>query len=125
LLELLQAGAFGRPPTVAIELFDTLREHGRLLKVLLGAEGDAAFAMRLRDLVCAQVVRAALNKKYRESKEPLVEYYIAYYTAANFGLIQRWLERDMLEGSQEMARIMLAIMFLQPGETIELRGSKK
>jgi AcrR family transcriptional regulator len=122
--ELLKAATQGTPPQVAVELFDMLREHGRFLRVLLGPAGDAAFAMRLRDLVCAQVVRAVLNKKYQESKDPLVEYYIAYYTAANLGLMQRWLERGMQESSAQMARIMLSIMFLRPGDPIELKGDK-
>jgi AcrR family transcriptional regulator len=112
----------GTPPPVTIELFDLLREHGHLLRVLLSSDGDAAFQARLKDRVCADLVRSVLRSKYTKNPKPLTEYYIAYYASAMLGLIQRWLERDMAEDSETMARIMLSIMMLRPGDPIELKG---
>ncbi|MDR3308056.1 MAG: TetR/AcrR family transcriptional regulator [Coriobacteriales bacterium] len=125
LRELLTVVATGRPPYVAVELFDVLREHGVLLRVLLGPRGDAAFQVRLRELVCANLVRGVLHQKYRDNPTPLVEYYVSYYASAHLGLLQRWLERGMAETSEEMARIMVSIMFLKPGDPIELKGKNK
>jgi AcrR family transcriptional regulator len=122
--ELIAAVTTGRPPAVAVQLFDVLRQGGALLAVLLSPTGDPSFQARLRDLVCAQVVRAVLHKKYREQPTALVEYYVAYYAAANLGLIQRWLDRGMPEPSEQMARIMLAIMFMRPGDPIRLKGGE-
>ncbi|MDR2491841.1 MAG: TetR/AcrR family transcriptional regulator [Coriobacteriales bacterium] len=121
LKEFLLLAARGTPPRVAVELFDTLREHGTLLRVLLGPRGDAAFQARLRDTACTNFVRAVLHKKYRDNPSALTDYYIAYHASANLGLIQAWLERGMREDSQEMAHIMLAVLFLKPGDPIVLK----
>jgi AcrR family transcriptional regulator len=112
-----------RPPGIAVELFSTLREQSLLLRILLSPRGDAAFAARLRDQLCADLIRSVLHAKYTRSPTPFVEYYIAYYSSALLGLIHRWLERDMRESDEEMARIMLSIMFLRPGDPIRPQGS--
>jgi AcrR family transcriptional regulator len=122
LRDLVDVVSTGQPPHVAVELFDVLREHGVLLRVLLGPRGDAAFQVRLRELVCVNLVSGVLYQKYRDNPTPLVEYYISYYVSAHLGLMQHWLERGMAEPSEEMARIMVAIMFLKPGDSIELKG---
>ena len=114
----------GEPPAVTILLFDILREHGQLLCGLLCANGDAQFQAELRDEVCADLIRTILDKKYTQNPSALVEYYIRYYSSALLGLIQRWLETGMIEDSQQMARVMLSIMFLRPGDSIKLKGEK-
>jgi len=125
LVELFDFAHTGVPPSVTIEVFDLLREHGSLLRVLLSPKGDAVFHAHMRDRLCADMVRSILSSKYTENPSPLTEYYISYYASATVGLIHHWLDRGMLESSQEMARIMLSIMMLKPGEPIELMGDKK
>jgi AcrR family transcriptional regulator len=114
----------GTPPPVTIELFDLLREHGHLLRVLLSPSGDAAFQARLRDRLCEDLVRSVLHSKYTANPKPLTEYYIAYYASATLGLIQRWLQGGLTESSDEMARILLSVMMLRPGDHIELMGEQ-
>jgi len=125
LSELFEFTQTGTPPSVTIEVFDLLREHGSLLRVLLSPKGDAVFQAHMRDRLCADLVRSVLARKYTESPTALTEYYISYYASAMVGLIQLWLDLGMPESSQEMARIMLSIMMLQPGEPIELKGGRK
>ncbi|MCL2632604.1 MAG: TetR/AcrR family transcriptional regulator [Coriobacteriia bacterium] len=114
----------GTPPSVTILLFDTLREHGHLLRVLLCPNGDAQFQAELRDEFCADVIRSILHEKYTRNPNALVDYYVSYYSSAMHGLIRRWLEGGMQEDSHEMARIMLSIMFLKPGDSIKLKGAR-
>jgi AcrR family transcriptional regulator len=123
LRELLSFNRQGIPLRVTVELFDLLREHGHLLRVLLSPRGDAAFQARLRDRVCVDLIRSMLHGKYIKNPRPLTEYYVAYYASAALGLIQLWLERGMPESSEEMARILLSVTMLKPGEPIELKGS--
>ena len=125
LRELLAFSRKGSPPQVTIELFDLLREHGDLLRILLSPSGDALFQARLRDRLCADIVRSILHRKYTENPSALTEYYISYYASATLGLIQRWLERDMSESSSEMARILLSVMMLKPGDHIQIKGEKR
>jgi AcrR family transcriptional regulator len=121
LSELVAAKISGKPPAVAIQLFAALNEHAPLLRVLLCERGDAAFQARMRDGVCANLVRGVLHKKYRDKPTSLTEYYIAYYAAGALGLIQNWLCREHPEPPEEIARIMLAVLFLKPGDPIELK----
>jgi AcrR family transcriptional regulator len=121
LSELLAARLSGKPPAVAIELFELLQSHGTMLSVLLGERGDAGFQARMRDGVCANLVRGVLHKKYREQPTPLTSYYVAYYAAGTLGLIQKWLEGGMQQSPSEIAGVMLAILFLKPGDPIELK----
>ncbi|MDR1422453.1 MAG: TetR family transcriptional regulator C-terminal domain-containing protein, partial [Coriobacteriales bacterium] len=114
----------GVPPQVAIDLFGKLRDQGPLLRVLLSPRGDAAFAARLRDQLCVDLIRSVLHHKYTTDPTPFVEYYIAYYASAVLGLIHRWLECGMREGDREMAQTMLSIMFLRPGDPIRMRGGR-
>lgn len=126
-ISLRQVMAFertGQPPAVTIRLFDLLREHGSLLAVLLGPDGDARFQAELRDEVCADLIRSVLHSKYTREPSPLVEYYISYYASALLGLMQRWLLTGMAEDSDSMARTMLSIMFLKPGDSIRLKGGR-
>ena len=124
LTELLSFSTQGIPPQVTIDIFDQLRARGPLLKALLSPQGDPVFQASLRDHLCAHLVRSVLHRKYTQSVTPLTEYYIAYYAWALLGLIQHWLDRGMQESSRHMARIMLSIMMLKPGDPIQLIGQE-
>ena len=112
----------GTPPQITIEIFQQLRQHGPLLRVLLSPKGDAAFQAQLRDRLYSHLVRSVLHRKYTQNPTPLTEYYISYYASATMGLIQHWLDLGMPQSPEEMARIMLSVMMLKPGEPIELKG---
>lgn len=118
--DLLKLRIAKKPLPPLVELFDCLREHGDFLHAMLGPQGDSAFAPRLRDAVCTDLVTKALNEHYRENPTPFVNYYIAFYANAYMGVILRWLETGMRESSEEMARIAMRLLFIKPGEKIEL-----
>ena len=122
LSEFLAAVRNGVPPRVCVEMFEIISEHGTLIRALLGSHGDAQFQERLRDRVCTDIIRGVLYEKYTRNPTALVEYYVAYYASAMLGLIQRWVQRDMQESPEEMAGILMTIMFLQPGDPIEMKA---
>jgi len=109
-----------KPLPFLVGLFDYLRQEGDLLHALLGPGGDARFSLSLRDSVCMNLVHSILKEKYRENPEPFVNYYVAYFTSAYLGVIQRWIETGMQESSDEMARIAVRLLFIKPGESIKL-----
>ena len=45
---------------------------------------------------------------------------IAFYAAAYLGIIAHWIERGCPESSETMARIATRLLFIKPGESIEL-----
>lgn len=120
LAELAKCVALKRPLPMLVEMFDYLRSEGAFLHAMLGPGGDAAFAARIRDAVCTNLVHSILHKRYRESADPFVGYYVAFYASAYLGVIMRWVETGMQESSEEMARIAQRLLFIKPGESIKL-----
>lgn len=122
--EFISAVSNGVPPRVCVEMFEIISEHGTLICALLGSHGDAEFQARLRDRACTDIVRGVLYEKYTKEPTALVEYYVSYYASAMLGLIQRWVQRDMQEDPEEMAKILITIMFLRPGDAIEMKAQE-
>ena len=103
-----------------MSLFDYLRLQGDFLHAVLGPGGDIRFGPRLRDLVCMNLIQSILHERYRESSEPLVQYYVSFFASAYLGVIMRWIETGMKESSEDMARIAMRLLFIRPGESIKM-----
>ena len=108
------------PMPLLVDLFDCLREQGDFLHAVLGPGGDPAFSPRLREGVCTEILQTVLHEHYRNDPEPIVQYYVAFYASAYMGVIVRWIETGMQESSEDMARIAMRLLFIQPGEPIKL-----
>ena len=109
-----------KPLPFLVSLFDYLRSEGDFLHAVLGPGGDPAFAPRLRESVCDNLVRITLHEKYRQDPTAFVGYYVAFFASAYLGIITRWIETGMRESSQEMALVAQRLLFIKPGESIEL-----
>ena len=109
-----------RPLPLLVELFEYLRDESDFLHAVLGPGGDASFGPRLREAVCENLVQNILHEKYRNDPSPFVGYYVAFYAAAYLGIIAHWIERGTPESSETMARIAMRLLFIKPGESIEL-----
>lgn len=120
LTELAKCVALKQPLPLLVELFDYLRYEGAFLHAMLGEGGDSAFSLRLRDSVCTHLVQSILHKRYRESTDPFVGYYVSFYASAYLGMIMHWIETGMVESSEDMARIAQRLLFIKPGESIKL-----
>lgn len=118
--ELLGYRARKKPLPLLVELFDYLREQSDFLHAVLGPGGDVRFGPRLREAVCENLVQNILHEKYRDNPTVFVEYYVAFYAAAYLGIIAHWIERGCPESSETMARIATRLLFIKPGESIEL-----
>ena len=110
----------GRPVPVLVDLFEYLRGESDFLRAVLGSGGDVRFGPRLREAVCENLVQNILHEKYRTNPTPFVNYYVAFYAAAYLGIIAQWVENGCLETPEEMARIAVRLLFITPGEPIEL-----
>ena len=119
-LSVARANARKTPLPLLVELFEYLRGQGDFLHAMLGAGGDAGFAPALSEFVCNSLVRPMLHERYRTSDDPFVGYYLAFYANAYLGIITRWVQTGMQESSEDMARIAMRLLFIQPGEPIKL-----
>ena len=106
----------GRPVPVLVDLFEYLRGESDFLRAVLGSGGDVRFGPRLREAVCENLVQNILHEKYRTNPTP----YVAFYASAYLGIIARWVENGCPETPEEMARIAMRLLFITPGEPIEL-----
>lgn len=113
------------PMPFAVALYRYIRENGNFIRALIGPKGDPAFQPRLQEIVARNVVEYMLAPKYQTNMSPLTKYYVSYYTSAQLGVIKEWLDGGMKESPEEMARIVITIMFLAPGDAIELHTSKR
>lgn len=118
--QLLKYRAARKPLPFLVELFDYLREQGDFLHAVLGPGGDVRFGPRLRDAVCTNLVESILHERYRSNPTPFVGYYVAFFASAYLGVITRWIETGMQEGSEDMALIAMRLFFIKPGESIKL-----
>lgn len=109
-----------KPLPFLVDLFDYLRSEGAFLHAVMGPGGDIRFAPRLRDSVCTCLVASILHERYRTDPTPFVDYYVSFYASAYLGIISRWIDRGMQESSEDMARIAVRLLFIEPGESIEL-----
>ena len=118
LKDLARTVAFKKPLPLLVEMFDYLRSEGEFLNAVL--HSDSSFSIRLRDAVCTNMVQSVLHERYRNSDDPFVGYYVAFFASAYLGVIMRWLETGMQEDSQQMALIAQRLLFISPGEQIKL-----
>jgi AcrR family transcriptional regulator len=109
-----------KPLPFLVELFDYLRSEGGFLHAVMGPGGDVRFGPRLRDSVCAHLIQTILHERYRNNPTAFVNYYVAFFASAYLGIITRWIETGMQETSEEMALISQRLLFIKPGESIEL-----
>ena len=122
-LSLTQVAKFNllkEPLPLLVDMFDYLRDQGDFLHAVLGPGGDASFNTRMRDSVCTNLVRSILHERYRKSTDAFVGYYVSFFASAYLGVIQRWVDTGMKESSQEMALIVMRLLFIKPGESIKL-----
>ena len=109
-----------KPLPILVDLFDYLRGEGDFLCAVMGPGGDVRFERRLRERVCTTLRDSVLHKRYRESQDSFVDYYVVFYASAYLGVVERWLETGMRQDSEHMARIAQRLLFIKPGESIEL-----
>ncbi len=99
------------PQSVAI--FDTLAAHADFLRAMFGPQGDMSYALRFRQLFTELIYEKAKDMPGSKSTMP-PDYFVAYVTSANFGLLMHWIGSGMNLTSEEMARIMIRIMHYGP-----------
>lgn len=109
-----------RPMPLLVDFFECMRGQGDFFHAVLGPGGDPSFGPRLRDLVCTDLIKSVLHEKYRNDPSTFVGYYVAFYASAYLGVIVRWIETGMEESPEQMALIAMRLLFIKPGEHIEL-----
>jgi AcrR family transcriptional regulator len=98
------------PFSLAVSLFEYLKDNRNFMKAALGPKGDLSFQTRLKDFMW-QTLFGNDEKALIKEENLLVQgqYLVSYIASAHIGVIQQWLESDTKESPQEMARILSTI----------------
>lgn len=83
-----------KPLPFLVDLFEYLREQGDFLHALLGPGGDAGFATRIKESICTNLVHQILHEQYRNSQDPLVDYYVAFLLLHIWGLLPAGFKKE-------------------------------
>ncbi len=83
-----------------IKIFEHIRANARFYRVMLGKNGDAAFADRIRQYIRKRI-RRSLPADLQKDKASL-DLYVAYSSSASVGAVLWWLEHEFPYSSEEM-----------------------
>jgi AcrR family transcriptional regulator len=99
------------PPTIPVDsvehIFEYIKENARLCKLLLSDRGDLNFQKRVLMLVYEKNM-IDLIRNGVTSKED-AEYTFAFILTGCVGVIQKWLNDDMVKSPRYMAEIIIKL----------------
>lgn len=101
---------------LANALFQSIKFHEPLLKIFLGQHGRAGFHFRFRDAF-SKKVRKNLEQHILKKKSLLsFDYFLAFITSAFLGLIEQWIQNDLVQSPEEMTNVYMDIIkYIQNG----------
>ena len=110
----LEYFSMNRPYPAMVQIFQYLKDHGRILKVLLGPKGDPAFPQKMKMIISNNFSKKLIDNLVNIPEDVSIakEYMPAIGTAVNFGVIEQWLENGMLHSPEEMAMVYFRIIKL-------------
>lgn len=107
--DMIKANLQNTPYPPMVQIFHYIKENGRIFKGLLSSQGDPAFTKKMKSFlkngIFEKVIKTQNNSLIPEAC------FSAYATSAYLGVIEEWLESDMLYSPEEMAIIYSKIKF--------------
>ncbi|MDO5044086.1 MAG: TetR-like C-terminal domain-containing protein [Coriobacteriia bacterium] len=97
-------------------IFDFIKENATFMRAMLGPKGDGHMGLKLKEIIWDHVRFRFLHGIDSRVLGPIFDYYVEYNISAILGVILRWLNNDMKESSEDMAKIVTFIMFVRPGD---------
>jgi len=86
-----------------VKMLEHVSAHAKFYRVMLGKNGDPAFAEKIRQYV-EKRMRHALPEAFLQDKT-LAELYLSYLSSGSVGAVVWWLEHDMPVTPTELADI--------------------
>ncbi|MGG3467903.1 TetR/AcrR family transcriptional regulator [Neobacillus pocheonensis] len=109
------------PFPIILKLFEYFQENASFMKVILGPKGDAAFQVKMVELIKKTFIKKlAEDIKIEEMLVPL-DFFISYVSSAHLGVIQHWLQSGMEKSPREMTLILAKMTLLGPGHVARLK----
>ena len=109
------------PFPIILKLFEYFQENASFMKVILGPKGDAAFQVKMVEIIKKTFIKKlAEDIKIEEMLVPL-DFFISYVSSAHLGVIQHWLQSGMEKSPREMTLILAKMTLLGPGHVAGLK----
>lgn len=99
---------YTRPISVQVltKILDYLKENVELFKALLSENCDFAFQKDILEL--AQVISSQVTQTFDVKKR---DYIKTFCITGAISILQKWLQEDMQESSQQMAEFIIQVMY--------------
>lgn len=85
------------------KMLEHIRHHAKFFRVMLGKNGDPAFADKIRQYVQKRIRRVLSDALL--SDENLADLYLGYVSSGAIGVLSWWLEHDMPYPPEQLASI--------------------
>lgn len=96
---------------LAIALFTAIQQHANQLKVFLSEHGRAGFHLRFRDAFSTKVKNNLLSFDEKTLFDDLpIDFFIAFVTSAFLGLIEQWVQEDLVKTPEQMTKLYVEII---------------
>ncbi|GKS13746.1 TetR family transcriptional regulator [Paenibacillus chitinolyticus] len=105
---------------VSVELFKEIARHAEFLRLMFGPQGDISYAGRFRKLMASTIYEKIRYIPPLNSSMPR-DYFIAYISYANFGMLLHWIESGLNQTPEQMTRMMMQVMHYGPLVSLGLR----
>lgn len=93
--------------TAVERIFEYIRENASMCKLLLSERGDINFQKRIMTLVYDTNMGNILSRGKLTLEQ--AEYIHAFIITGCVGVVQKWLEEDMVQSSRQMSEMLVAL----------------
>ncbi len=87
-----------------VKVLEHVRRHAKFFRVMLGKNGDPAFAAKIRQYIQKRIRRSLPEALL--SDENSADLYLSYISSGSIGVLSWWLEREMPYSPEQMVAIL-------------------
>jgi AcrR family transcriptional regulator len=102
-----EAGGSEQPTAGLVKMFEHIRAYAKFYRVMLGKNGDPAFARKIHQYVEKRLRQSLPDALLRE--KPQVELYLSYVSSASVGVVLWWLEHEVPYSPAEIAAVCVRL----------------
>ncbi|WP_456276153.1 TetR/AcrR family transcriptional regulator [Bacillus sp. AK128] len=95
-----------KPLAFSVKLLEYIKDNAAFMKAVLGPNGNVAFQIKLKEYIKTNIGKVFLKEvEVNEDRMKVPrEYLLSYIVSAHLGVIQQWLQNELKETPQEIAR---------------------
>ncbi|WP_054957534.1 TetR/AcrR family transcriptional regulator [Paenibacillus dakarensis] len=102
------------PIPFVTDLFKYLQENAEFMTVILGAGGNPAFQVKLKEVMRDIMAEGILKHLNEDDLSVPIGYLSAFAISAQLGVVQHWLDTGMKETPEEVSLIISRLIFGDP-----------